>query len=272
MTPISIIIPTYNRSHLIKRTIDSVIRQTSSDWELIIVDDGSKDDTESVVKQYLSNNVRYIYQDNGGANKARNIGAKNARYTYLAFLDSDDELFPDWLESFQVALEKRPEIVCCGTHRFEPGKNIEVIPKSLGKIFDFAIGKFTNGACYVIDKNLFFERGGFDEELPSGQHTELSFRLANDIISKKIRVENIFRPLVKIYVHDGPRIRTSSESKFKGALRILRKHSKLLAREPMVKRDYAKIVSFHALDRRFFGLAMRAFFTFCKYSILAKFR
>ena len=268
---ISIIIPTYNRAHLVCRTIDSVIRQTDDRWELIIVDDGSKDETAGAVQRYLSAKIRYVFQCNAGANKARNHGATLARYDYLTFLDSDDELFPDWVESFHAHLESNPHIVCCGTQRIEPNCNMDVMPKSLGKIFNDAIGKFTNGACYVIDKNKFFEAGGFDEDLKSSQHTELSFRLADKIISKEITIVNIFRPLVKIHIHDGPRIRTNSDSKFKGALRILEKHSVLLSREPFLKRNYAKIISREAARNRSFGLAVKAFVTYCKYSILARF-
>ena len=268
---ISIIIPTYNRADLVMRAIESVIRQTDSNWELIIVDDGSTDETQQIIKKYLNDKVKYIHQKNAGANKARNLGAKNASYSYVSFLDSDDELVFDWVDSFQAQLEGKPHIVCCGTLRIEAGNQLEVMPKSLGRIFNDAVGKFTNGACYVIDKNLFFETGGFDEELRSGQHTELSFRLANKITSKEIKVANIFRPLVKIYIHDGPRIRTNSESKFNGALRILEKHSELLSKEPSLKRNYAKIISLGAARQRSFGLAIEAFVIFCKYSILARF-
>ena len=69
------------------------------------------------------------------------------------------------LNLFRLNLKVMPHIVCCGTQRIEPNGEMEVMPKSLGKIFNDAIGKFTNGACYVIDRNLFFEAGGFDEDL-----------------------------------------------------------------------------------------------------------
>src|SRR3989337_2727041 len=102
---ISIIIPTYNRADLVTRAIESVIRQTDSNWELIIVDDGSTDETQQIIKKYLNDKVKYIHQKNAGANKARNLGAKNASYSYVSFLDSDDELVFDWVDSFQAQLE-----------------------------------------------------------------------------------------------------------------------------------------------------------------------
>ena len=87
---ISIIIPTYNRARIIQQAIDSVLTQTYQDWELIIVDDGSTDDTEAVVKKNTDKRIRYIkYTPNQGANHARNVGMEAAKGEYFAFLDSD---------------------------------------------------------------------------------------------------------------------------------------------------------------------------------------
>jgi len=267
---ISIIIPTYNRAHLICRTIDSVIRQTDDRWELIIVDDGSEDETAGAVQRYLSDKIRYVSQHNAGANKARNHGASLARYDYLSFLDSDDELYPEWLANFLGALKDRPAVVCCGTLRLEQGTTREVLPKSLGPLFGNAHGKFTNGACYVIRKDLFNNIGRFDEELRSGQHTELSFRLANLVTSKKVTIVNIYKPLVKIYIHEGPRIRTNSESKFRGAYLILKKHDALLRQHPQMKCNYAKITAYHGFKKRHFFIAFKAFVIYCKYYLITR--
>lgn len=269
---ISIIVPTYNRAHLVHRAIESVIRQTSANWELIIVDDGSTDDTAGAVGKFTDHRIRYLRQENAGANKARNVGAKVAQYSYLAFLDSDDELFPQWIESFQEELKNSPAIVCCGTLRIEKNREREAIPKPLGIIFHNAIGKFTNGACYVIEKNLFFKIGGFDEDLRSGQHTELSFRLADLIVSNQIIIAIIYKPLVKIHVHDGPRIRSSSESKFRGAYHMMKKYSDLMRRYPKLKKNYAKIVAYHGFRQHYFLIALKYFFTYCKYSLITKFQ
>jgi glycosyltransferase involved in cell wall biosynthesis len=267
---ISIIIPTYNRAHLFTRAIESVIRQTESNWQLIVVDDGSTDTSDEVMKKYLSEKILYVKQENAGANKARNHGASLARYEYLTFLDSDDELYPDWLANFLSALKDRPAVVCCGTQRLEQGATREVLPKSLGPLFGNVHGKFTNGACYVIRKDLFNNIGRFDEELRSGQHTELSFRLANLITSKKVTIVNIYKPLVKIYIHEGPRIRTNSESKFRGAYLILKKHDVLLRQHPQMKCNYAKITAYHGFKKRHFFIAFKAFVIYCKYYLITR--
>lgn len=269
---ISIIIPTYNRAHLVCRTIESVIHQTDPHWELIIVDDGSTDNTAATVQPYLSDKIRYVRQENAGANRARNHGASLSRYDYVTFLDSDDELYPEWVENFRPVLIDSPAVVCCGTLRVEKGETKEVLPKSLGPLFGGVAGKFSNGACYAIQEKLFNNVGMFDEELRAGQHTELSFRLAGLVTSGKISIVNINKPLVKIHIHDEPRIRTNSESKFKGAYLMLRKHDALLRKYPKMKCNYAKITAYHAFKRKHFLVAFQAFATYCRYYIIARFQ
>jgi len=96
---VSVIIPTYNRAHLVGRAIRSVLNQTYQDFELIVVDDGSTDNTEEVIRSFDDDRIRYIRHDqNKGGAAARNTGIKAARGEYIAFLDSDDESLPENLE------------------------------------------------------------------------------------------------------------------------------------------------------------------------------
>jgi glycosyltransferase involved in cell wall biosynthesis len=268
---ISIVIPTFNRAKLINRAIQSVLHQTRGNWELIIADDGSTDNTYEVVARFLSEKVKYIRQDNAGANRARNYGASVAKYDYLTFLDSDDELFPEWIEEFHAAMEHRPEIICCGTVRVEPEKSFAVMPNSLGKIFGNGIGKFTNGACYAIRHSVFDEAGRFDEQLRSSQHTELAFRLAAKVSTGDYKIISIFKPLVKIYIHDGPRIRTNSQSKFQGARRIFDKHQKLMSGDPKLVALYAKIVTFLAAKNSNYAIAIRYLVIYLRYWVIMRF-
>lgn len=94
----SIVIPTYNRANIILKTIGSVINQTYPDWELIVVDDGSKDNTREVIQSISDARVNYIFQDNAERSEARNNGIRNARGQYICFLDSDDWYEPEHLE------------------------------------------------------------------------------------------------------------------------------------------------------------------------------
>ena len=106
---ITAIIPTYNRPALLRRAIDSVLAQTRPAEELLVVDDGSTDDTEAVIRTNYGDKVRYIRQENAGTAAARNRGAREARGQWLSFLDHDDEWLPRRLELHSGAIAADPE-------------------------------------------------------------------------------------------------------------------------------------------------------------------
>ncbi len=98
---VSIVIPTFNRCHLLTRALDSVRSQSVSQWEIVLIDDGSTDSTPLLATHYakiLGDRFQYHYQDNAGACAARNVGMAHARGEFIAFLDSDDEFLPTKLE------------------------------------------------------------------------------------------------------------------------------------------------------------------------------
>lgn len=102
----SIIVPTYNRAHIISRAVESVLNQTYSNWELIVIDDGSMDNTKSVIKEFNDNRLKYYYQTNQERSTARNNGISKASGQYICFLDSDDEYYNDYLELLYKELNK----------------------------------------------------------------------------------------------------------------------------------------------------------------------
>lgn len=106
MVNVSVITPTYNRGKYIKKCIESVLNQTLKNIELIIIDDGSTDNTFSVVKQYDDSRIKYVKQENKGIGKSRNYGVKLASGKYIVFLDSDDYLENDALEKMYDKAEK----------------------------------------------------------------------------------------------------------------------------------------------------------------------
>ena len=105
---ISVIIPTYNRAGILNRAIQSVFNQTFRDFELIVVDDGSTDDTARSVASLPS--IKYLSQNHSGVSKARNLGIEHARGEWLAFLDSDDKWLPEKLERQINYANAHPEI------------------------------------------------------------------------------------------------------------------------------------------------------------------
>ncbi|MFH1858292.1 MAG: glycosyltransferase family A protein, partial [Candidatus Omnitrophota bacterium] len=134
MPKVSVIIPTYNRAHFLQRAIECVLKQTFSDWELLVVDNGSTDDTEPLVHQLQKKDarIRYLFEKRKGLSHARNLGFKEARGEFIVFLDDDDEWEPEKIKKQTAALESNPEIalVTCGGWRInELGEVIDEIPR-----------------------------------------------------------------------------------------------------------------------------------------------
>jgi glycosyltransferase involved in cell wall biosynthesis len=119
----SIVIPTYNRAHLIRKTIDSVLAQEDSDFEVLVVDDGSTDNTEEVVRAVGDERVAYHGKANAERGAARNYGAALARGRYVNFFDSDDLLYPNHLRAARRLIEERsgPEIFHLGFEMRDAG-------------------------------------------------------------------------------------------------------------------------------------------------------
>ena len=120
---ISVVIPLYNKEKTIKKTLNSILLQSYSNYEIVIVDDGSTDDSYSIVSNYVESNIekqriRLLHQENGGPSKARNTGAKHAQGEWIVFLDADDELLPDALNTFVSIIRKHPDydIIDCNKY------------------------------------------------------------------------------------------------------------------------------------------------------------
>lgn len=123
MPKVSVIIPTYNRSQLVREAIESVLKQTYSDFEVIVVDDGSTDDTRSAIGGLSDSRIRYFYQDNRGHAGARNTGLLNAKGEYIAYLDSDDLWPEEYLSILINKLEENKEFGVAYTHIVVLGEN-----------------------------------------------------------------------------------------------------------------------------------------------------
>jgi len=119
----SIVIPLYNKEKFIGQAIESVLGQTISNFELIIVDDGSTDESVNIVKRYTDIRIRLIEKKNEGVSVARNVGIKNAIAEYIAFLDADDEWLPDFLETIKNLINKYPEAGGYATSRYQEIEN-----------------------------------------------------------------------------------------------------------------------------------------------------
>lgn len=122
---ISIIIPLYNKQAVIARTIESILSQSYINWELIIVDDGSTDGSDEVVRLYLGDQrIRYIHKPNGGVSSARNRGIKEAKGEWICYIDADDYFLPEGLKTMVELAEKYNVKVAAGRFLIEIKKNL----------------------------------------------------------------------------------------------------------------------------------------------------
>lgn len=187
MTMFSVIMPTYNRGHIIEKAIHSVINQTYRNWELLIVDDGSADNTCHTVSAIKDSRIHYIrYETNKGANHARNIGIENASGEYLAFLDSDNQWHKDYLESQLSLLQNDATVdvvfarcVICGIGGYSIfPNNLYTDFSSNDDILKYALYDSVFDMNVMCMKRLAWNRAGkFDEKLPKFQDWEFALRM-----------------------------------------------------------------------------------------------
>lgn len=171
---VSVVVPTYNRAHLLGRTIHSVLNQTFKDFELIVVDDGSTDNTEEVVKSFADKRIHYIRQkENRGEAAARNMGIQIARGEYIASHDDDDVWLPQKLEKQIKAFERVSHtvgVVYTGMERIEVDRKIYYPPSKVtqkeGNIHkELLKGCFLGHPTVLVRKECFEQVGMYDERL-----------------------------------------------------------------------------------------------------------
>jgi glycosyltransferase involved in cell wall biosynthesis len=235
MPEVSVIIPTYNRAHLIGRAISSVLQQTYNDFELIVVDDGSVDNTAEIVNSFNDRRIRLVrHHRNRGVSAARNTGIKMSRGEYVAFQDSDDEWLPRKLEK-QLDLFKNDRsgdlgLVVCeymiisekGEKRCSPrinSLNYEQLLRHFG-----GYGEATQR--FMLKRDLTSSELYFDESLHAWEEWDLLFR-----ISRICRIDYVREMLVKYYRHDEPHVDVPS-NRIQAREALLKKYAEELATNP----------------------------------------
>ena len=181
----SVVIPAFNRAGIVARTIDSVLAQTFTDYEIIVVDDGSTDELKKICDGYNSSKIRYIYQDNSGSNPARNNGIKNSRGYYVSFLDSDDTWEKEYLDEVLKKFNSDNEIGFVWTRNIKKYlPNGKTVLKNFKKLEGFVYkeilkqGYLINSSCITAKKLLLETIGGWDNNLRACQDDDICFRLA----------------------------------------------------------------------------------------------
>ena len=179
---VSVIIPTYNRKNFLKRALHSVSNQTFVPHEIIVVDDGSSDGTKDWVQERFPY-VRYIYQDNSGVSSARNAGIREAKGSWIAFLDSDDEWMPNKLEQQKGVVNSFQKAWLCHTNEIwiRNGVRVNQMKKHQkygGDIFENCLDICRISPSSVLIKKEVFEMVGlFDESLKVCEDYDLWLRI-----------------------------------------------------------------------------------------------
>ena len=181
---VSVVIPSYNCASYIAEAVDSVLNQTYSDWEVIVVDDGSKDNTRAVLEGY-GDRIRYVCQKNQGVSIARNHGIQLARGEFVAFLDADDFFLPDKLAAQIAMFERQPRlgIVHSGWRKVnskgeflqdvKPWQNVPKLDLEM-----WLRWKPVLPSAMMFRRQWLERAGGFDPRFPPAEDTDLALRLA----------------------------------------------------------------------------------------------
>ncbi|MEO5777425.1 MAG: glycosyltransferase family A protein [Flavobacterium sp.] len=210
----SIVIPVYNKENFVAKTIKSVLAQTFTDYEIIIVNDGSTDQSEAGILEFKDSRIQYYSKKNEGVAMARNFGIEKATTQYICFLDADDFWFPSFLETMHRFILELPEQKVFAVAIEIETKN-KTLPAhySILKKSDFEIVNFfdasqkecvlwTSSVC--IHKSIFEKVGTFDTKIKHGEDTELWIRIG-------LQFPVIFiRKILARYVYDNSSVSRNS--------------------------------------------------------------
>jgi glycosyltransferase involved in cell wall biosynthesis len=185
MPKTSVIIPAYNQARYLNQAIESVLNQTDPDFELVVVDDGSTDDTAQIAHTFSDKRLRYIYQENRGLSAARNAGIHHTSAPFITFLDSDDVFLPEKISCLAEALQQHPEFGLVA------GQAIPIDEEGLriGKIFDkpipkepslLLLGNPLHVGSVMLRRECQEKVGDFDESLRSYEDWDMWLRLARN--------------------------------------------------------------------------------------------
>ena len=219
MPQVSVIIPTHNRSDFLRSAIASVLNQTYQDYELIVVDDASTDNTAEAVAEFSDKRIRFLrHETTKGGSAARNTGILASECDYIALLDDDDEWLPDKLsKQMEVLLSSPPEVGCVYTGYVDVSRSTgtiigEHIPTKRGDLSKELVAENCVGSAssVLLKRECLKKVGLFDESLPCAQDYDLWIRIANEFL-----FECVSEPLFKYRIHEN-KISTNLEAVTRG--------------------------------------------------------
>jgi glycosyltransferase involved in cell wall biosynthesis len=220
---VSVVIPSYNSGRFVTEAVDSVLAQRRSAAEILVVDDGSADDTRQRLAGY-GGPVRYLYQQNQGVSAARNLGVRVASGELIAFLDADDVWHPGKLETQVAVLERRPDLALLGTETFAwPVGEMPVANEKADRAVEMvpwrrlAVKNYFTTSSIVVRRAVLERAGPFDSKLQGPEDYDLWLRVA-----ELAQVANLRLPLTGYRAPAGS-LSKQADSMSRGMGRILDK-------------------------------------------------
>jgi glycosyltransferase involved in cell wall biosynthesis len=201
MPTVSVIIHTFNNEKFIAETIESVLKQTYNDYEIIVVDDGSEDGTRDALLPYMQD-IRYHYKENGGIASAKNAGISLSKAEFIAFLDHDDLWVPDKLKIQMEYFSANPQVglVYAKYTSFRDGKELRTKPEKgySGWIFKELLSKsFIQTSTVVVKRECLNAVGPYDESFTLGDEYDMFLRVA-----KRFQCGFVDKELTRYRVHE----------------------------------------------------------------------
>lgn len=248
---VSVVIPTYNRAHLVCDALNSVLRQTYRPLEILLVDDGSTDQTNQVAATWWDDAMEeelvtfhFIEQENQGGNVARNTGIKNATGEYIAFLDSDDEWHPLKIEK-QISVFENASVgaVYCGLQHIDLLRKKVIEPTKRqypsGNLLSQMLIRDVTAATstYIVKREVFDNVGFFDETLQARQDWDLWIRIALEY-----HIGVVPEVLVNFREHAGERTASNPYKEIQGFQTIRSKYKVVLKMQPFSVKRKAKSI------------------------------
>ena len=237
---VSVIVPCYNSQSFIKRTIESALKQTYTNLEIIVVDDGSKDNTGDIIKSFNDARIKYFYQENNGLSFTRNVAIKHATGEYVAFLDHDDQWLPEKIEKQLRLFERNPELGLVFSDAYMVSSERKTIAcfkerkPSRGNIFyEYLLSdNFVPLLTVLTPKVVISRYMPFDDRYKISEEFDLFLRIARDY-----KFDYVDEPLGNYYIHDANTIRINPERAIKEKFEIVQYW---LGVEPSIEKLYRR--------------------------------
>ena len=258
---VSVVLNTYQRSGLVTRAIRSVLAQTVSDLELIVVDDGSTDGTADAVAAISDGRLTFVRQDHGGLAKGRNRGAALANGPWIVFLDDDDDVEPQWLESFCAVFADDVGLVFAGHKKVntKDGSVTAFPPESMGKVFGEVTGGCLAGS-WTIRRSVFEATGGFLTGLATLVQSEFLLRAIPACQELGLRTETVDAAHFRYHVAPwNERPTLTPGLTIRAATTILERHADAFDRDDESRASWNNVIGVAAARSRDWGLARRHF-------------